>query len=106
MPARRLVTYVSKRSIYNDSHGRIKNIGGYYLGWPWMFSEDIAIYYIKKKIEEYFILSVANRELEIIVAIYNGEEYLKTETDGYSPDNLLALPEFSRELLVESLSKN
>jgi len=33
----------------------------------------------------------------VIVAVHNGRKYLKTAADGYSPDNLLALPECRRQ---------
>jgi Protein of unknown function (DUF3892) len=33
------------------------------------------------------------RTVAVIVAFHSGRKYLKTEADGYSPDNLLALPE-------------
>jgi hypothetical protein len=94
MATKRRVTCVIKKSIYNEPHERIEGIGGDYLGVPWMLPQTLVIHYIKRKIEAYYI-SVNNKAIKIIIAYHNGREYLKTETDGYSPDNLLALPEFS-----------
>jgi hypothetical protein len=38
-------------------------------------------------------VSRGGRTVRVIVVTHNGREYLKTEGDRYSPDNLLALPE-------------
>ena len=59
-----------------------------------MLSLDEVINNIKSGAEGYFILTVSNRELNIILADFEGKEYLKTETDLDSPDNLLGLPSF------------
>jgi hypothetical protein len=40
-----------------------------------------------------YYVSVGGRTVAVIVAVHNGRKYLKTEADGYSPDNFLALPE-------------
>ncbi len=40
-----------------------------------------------------FFVSVGGRSVRVIVAVHNGRKYLKTEADGSSPNNLLALPE-------------
>jgi hypothetical protein len=34
---------------------------------------------------------VNGRSVWVIIAIHNGREYLKTEADGYEPNNLLSL---------------
>jgi len=43
-------------------------------------------------VETYYV-SKGGRTVPVIIAIHQGRPYLKTQDDGYSPDNLLALPE-------------
>jgi hypothetical protein len=76
--ASRQVTCINKRGDHYNPHERIENVGG--AGWKHGESES---YYV----------SVGGRSVKVIVALHNNREYLKTEADGYSPDNLLALPE-------------
>lgn len=38
----------------------------------------------------FYVIS-GGRETDVVVATKNGTKYLKTETDGDAPDNLLAL---------------
>jgi hypothetical protein len=40
-----------------------------------------------------YSLSRGGRTVLLVVAIHLGRKYLKTEADGVTPDNLLALPE-------------
>ena len=42
-----------------------------------------------------FYVSVNSRSVWVIVASHSGRKYLKTEADGYAPNNLLNLPECS-----------
>ena len=55
-------------------------------------SETDAISGIKADKWKCFV-SVNGRSVWVIIATHNGREYLKTEADGYQPDNLLSLPE-------------
>jgi len=91
MAVTREITCVNKRNEYNDPHERIQRVGGDYLGSPWNLPDFLVIYYIKNKIEKYFI-KVNGKKIRVVVASHNGKEYLKTEIDDYSPDILLALP--------------
>jgi hypothetical protein len=91
---RKLVTCVREKGISYKPHDRITGIGGYYHQHLWMQSVDQVINNIKSGAEGYFMLTVSNRELNIILADFEGKEYLKTETDFDSPDNLLGLPSF------------
>lgn len=93
-PVRKLVTCVSEKGISWKPHERIVCIGGYHNEALWTLSVNEAIKNIKSGAEQYFILSGNNKELNIIVADYKGYQYLKTETDLDSPDNLLGLPSF------------
>jgi hypothetical protein len=82
------VTCIRKRGNHYDPHERIEGIGGT----GWYKPEDQAIREIEQGTNEFFV-SVGGRSVRVIVALHNGRKYLKTEADGYSPDNLLALPE-------------
>ena len=50
-----------------------------------------AIYYVRNHVHSYW--TVANgRVVSVVLASRNGRDYLRTETDFYEPNNLLALP--------------
>ena len=91
MAVTREITCVIKRNDYNDPHELIQRVGGEYLGSPWNLPDFLVIYYIKNRIEKYFV-TVKGKKVKVVVANYNGREYLKTEVDDYSPDTLLGLP--------------
>lgn len=82
------VTCITKRGNHYDPHTRIQAIGGS----GWKDSEDVAIANVKRDATSYYV-AAGGRSVWVIVASHNGREYLKTESDGYSPDNLLSLPE-------------
>ena len=70
-----------------DPHKRIENVGGS----DWKITEAEAIRNIENG-ERYYV-SVEGRTVSVEIAEHEGRKYLKTEEDGYSPDNLLSLPE-------------
>ena len=81
------------KSDRQNPHERIKNIGGTNAdGGRWKLSEDAAIAGMKSGQYDFYT-EVNNVRARVIIAIHLGREYLKTERDGLSPDNLLALPE-------------
>jgi Protein of unknown function (DUF3892) len=86
------VSCIDKRQHYNP-HERILAIGGRNPdGTRWKLSEAEAIRDIK--LGKYsFYVSVNGRTVNVIIAVHEGREYLKTEADGYAPDNLLSLPD-------------
>lgn len=84
----RQVTCINKRPSHYAPHERIQAIGGA----GWKHSEAEAIRNAKIDPGAYYV-SVGGRTVRVKVATHNGREYLKTEADGYSPDNLLALGE-------------
>ena len=88
----RQVMCINKRPNHHSPHERIKAIGGVANSSRWKRDEDDAIADVKRDSTAYYTL-VNNKKAWLIVAKHNGREYLKTENDGYSPDNLLALPE-------------
>jgi len=69
-------------------HKRIENVGGS----GWKIPESQAISNIESGTESYYV-SVNGRSVWVEIATHEGHKYLKTEADGYSPDNLLSLPE-------------
>ena len=88
------VTCINKRGHHNP-HERIQAIGGVVSvvsGVRWRNSEDRAITNVKRDPKSYYV-SVGGHSVWVIVATHNGREYLKTQNDGYSPDNLSSLPE-------------
>jgi len=82
------VTCVTKRGGHYNPHERIQALGGV----GWYRSEDEVISDIERGVNSYYV-SVNGRTVPVVVAYHNGRKYLKTAADGYSPDNLLALPE-------------
>jgi len=89
------ITCANKLGDYCKPHERIQSVGGvdYAVG-RWKHLEDDAIRYIENRTHSYF-LNVGGRAVNIIVATYDNQKYLKSENVGYSPENLLALPDCS-----------
>lgn len=77
-----------------DAHDRIKSIGGTNPnGEGWKLSQPDAIVGIEAGKWSFFV-SVNGRRANVIVAVSRfGNKYLKTESDGEQPNNLLSLPE-------------
>jgi hypothetical protein len=72
----------------SDADQRIDAIGG--AGWRHLI--DDAIRYIETRTNDYWTL-VGGVRVDVMVAQRpNGRKYLKTRTDYYEPNNLLALP--------------
>jgi hypothetical protein len=87
------VTCIKKRGNHEDAHERISAIGGKNPGGgTWSYSEDDAIRLIEDR-KEHFYVSVNGHAVDVVVEKHNGRKYLKTTADGYSPNNLLSLPE-------------
>lgn len=82
------VTCINKRPAHYDPHTRIQAIGG--SGWKQL--EDDAIGRIEGGNDTYSVTR-GGLTVRVVVANHQGRKYLKTEADGVSPDNLLALPE-------------
>ena len=55
-------------------------------------TEDRAINAIETHQWDFYV-SVGGKEVNVIVARHENRKYLKTEADGYAPNNLLSLPE-------------
>jgi len=82
---------INKTDRYNP-HERIQNIGGYGGGTRWKHSQQQAIGFIESGQFMYYV-SVGGNSVWVIIAVHNGNKYLKTQNDGVHPDNLLSLPE-------------
>jgi Protein of unknown function (DUF3892) len=82
------VTCITKRPSHYNPHERIQGLGGA----GWYKSEEAVIRDIELGVNSYFVTR-GGRTVQVIVATHRGRKYLKTEADGYRPDNLLALPE-------------
>lgn len=75
-----------------SAHERIRGVGGIHQGSRWWMSLDNAIASIKDG--RFRFWTTANgKSVWVIIATNEGREYLKTESDGLHPNNLLALPE-------------
>jgi len=85
------ISCINKRQHYNP-HERIESVGGTHAGKRWKLTETQAIAGIREG-KWKFYTSVNGRSVWVIIAIHKGREYLKTEADGYEPNNLLSLPE-------------
>ena len=91
----RQVTCITKRGEHYNPHERIQGIGGVVGGARWWRAEDDAIADVERDSSSYYV-TVNGKTVWVVVAIHNGRKYLKTQADGYAPNNLLALPECPR----------
>lgn len=90
------VSCIRKHGNHFNPHERIQGLGGIHGGQRWYLSEnDILAEMDKPEASRRwnFYVSVNNHSVWVIPAVHQGRRYLKTEPDGYSPDNLLNLPE-------------
>jgi DNA-binding winged helix-turn-helix (wHTH) protein len=71
----------------SSPHERIENVGGR----GWKITESSAIQNIRNG--ERYAVEINGRRIGVVVAEHEGRPYLKTEADGYAPNNLLSLPE-------------
>ena len=83
---------INKRGSHYDQHERIQAVGGVEGGSRWKHTEEVAIANLKRDPRSYYV-GVGGRTVWVVIAKHNGREYLKTQADGYVPDNLLSLPE-------------
>jgi uncharacterized protein DUF3892 len=92
MPDTVRITCVNKREHHNP-HERITNVGGLHSdGTTWKMTEQTAIVGIEQQQWKLYV-SVGGKRVWVVIATHFGRKYLKTEADGYAPNNLLSLPE-------------
>jgi hypothetical protein len=86
--ARWQITCIVKRGGHYNPHERISHVGNQAAAW--MLTEGSAIGRIESGADSFYTF-VNGRQAEVIVAIHEGRKYLKTDADGYAPNNLLSL---------------
>jgi hypothetical protein len=78
---------------HHDPHERILYIGGVDAdGYRWKLSQRDAINSIKNSTRSFYV-SAGGHIADVVIAIHNGNEYLKMQPDATGKDNLLSLPE-------------
>jgi alcohol dehydrogenase YqhD (iron-dependent ADH family) len=93
MATRHRITCINKRGNHYDAHERIAKIGGINPNHTrWTLTEDEAIKSIEEKKYEFYV-SVGGKDVDVIISTHDERKYLKTQADGYSPNNLLSLDE-------------
>jgi len=70
---------------------RISDIGGF-TDRRWKISVEDAIDHLESGAWEFYV-KVGHERRGVVVAVRSGRKYLKAETDGETPETLLALPE-------------
>ena len=90
------VSCITKRGDHYNPHERIQGLGGVHgtQRW-WMKEDDIIAELVKQETDRRwnFYVSVNGKSVWVVVAWHDGRAYLKTQADGYAPNNLLNLPE-------------
>lgn len=90
------VACIRKRGGHYNPHERIEGLGGIHGGKRWYLPESDIIVELKKPDltrRWNFYVTVNGKSVWVIVANHLGRDYLKTQADGYAPNNLLSLPE-------------
>ena len=78
-----------------DSDRRIDAIGGKD-GGGWKLLIDEAIRQIEQRLNSFYTYVNGQFARIVVAKRLNGVKYLKTEPDGYEPNNLLSLPHCPR----------
>jgi hypothetical protein len=86
------VTCITKRGGHQNPHERILVIGSLDSARRWWDAEDTAIRNIDTQRARYYA-NVGGHAVNVVIAEHLGRKYLKTQADGYAPNNLLSFPE-------------
>jgi hypothetical protein len=79
-----------KRTGRDDPHLCIRSVGGPE-GSGWQLTLQGVLNHLRDG--NHFWVSVGGERVDVIVAIHEGQPYIKTTADGVQPDTLLALPD-------------
>lgn len=84
-----------RKSDRYSAHERITHIGGVNAdGGRWILTQADAVQAIEQGKWSFYVERPAGHRVKVIVAVSaNRHKYLKTESDGEQPNNLLSLPE-------------
>ena len=93
MASQHEIECVDKSDRY-DPHERILHVGGRNAdGSRWKVTQSAAVEGIESGKWAFYVLS-GGRRVNVVVAVSRfGNKYIKTESDGEQPNNLLSLPE-------------
>jgi hypothetical protein len=86
------ISCINKSDRYNP-HERITHVGGS-AGGGWRITQEDAIHLIETHQWEFWVKPPDADAVWVVVAVSRfGNKYLKTQSDGEQPNNLLSLPE-------------
>jgi hypothetical protein len=91
------INYTHKLPQHYDPHTRIQGVAGDG-GGGWYRTENQVLDDLRTGQNSYYV-QIGGHRVSVVRAIHLGHPYIKTVTDGYSPDNLVALPEPPRPLI-------
>jgi hypothetical protein len=91
------INYTHKRGDHYNPHERIQGVAGD-AGNGWYRTENQVISDIRTGNNSYYV-NAGGRSVNVVIASHEGRAYIKTDADGYAPNNLLALPEPPARLL-------
>ena len=87
------VMCINKSDRFNP-YERILNIGGINPdNTRWKLSQQEAVTYIEQGKYAFYVMANSVKANVIVAKSVYGHKYLKTESDGEQPNNLLSLPE-------------
>jgi Protein of unknown function (DUF3892) len=88
----RMQTTCTTKTSHQSPNKRISYIGGY----GWLFTQEQAVHAILNR-QYSFYLRIEDRRVDIIIASYEGNPYLKTVMDREQPEQLMSLPDFDEK---------
>jgi hypothetical protein len=91
MSTRRLISCINQQERHNP-HERIINVGGVFAGERWKYSQAEAVAYTERGVYSFYV-NVDGFIVDVIIARYMGNKYLKSQFDTSGIDTLFTLPE-------------